>query len=432
MRQRHRRYQRCGEEFDVPNLLSIPFSVSKPFLLSHSSVLRFLRQNEDDNDLNDMFAVFFADEFNDPLSSCASSMENYRMHASSTNSAQAIGSLPIDNQPGDSTQPLIALPVGGIGTRVGPVPLAKKRKTETAHHGSRTQVPLAPRDKITLPTAASAVDLLSEKGKNSATPSVLPLSPALAHPVVLPVGMGINLGVVSGIAPVSAQTMSQPLLFPFWGIQATTTTEQASSDTVIAERRQRNREHAKRSRVRKKFMLESLQAEVLNLQLENQRLRLLVQEQLPQNAVKIITECCSENPAADTSLPGFVRQSEDDRKQTLERQDVSLLQSLMAGQKCFVLSDPSLPDNPIVYASPGFYEMTGYSNKEVLGRNCRFLQGEGTDKTTVDILRKAVATGSETAVCLLNYKADGTPFWNQLFIATLRDSDNSIVNFVCI
>jgi PAS domain S-box-containing protein len=100
------------------------------------------------------------------------------------------------------------------------------------------------------------------------------------------------------------------------------------------------------------------------------------------------------------------------------------------GQQCFVLSDPKLPDNPIVFASPGFYKLTGYTSREVLGRNCRFLQGPGTDAKAVDVIRKAVGTGSDATVCLLNYKADGTPFWNQFFIAALRDSDNCIVNYV--
>ena len=106
------------------------------------------------------------------------------------------------------------------------------------------------------------------------------------------------------------------------------------------------------------------------------------------------------------------------------------MESLTSGQQNFVLSDPRLPDNPIVYASPGFYQLTGYTPDQVLGRNCRFLQGPATDPRAVDIIRKAIANGSDATTCLLNYKADGTPFWNQFFIAALRDSDNCIVNYV--
>lgn len=95
-----------------------------------------------------------------------------------------------------------------------------------------------------------------------------------------------------------------------------------------------------------------------------------------------------------------------------------------------MLSDPRLPDNPIVFATPGFYRLTGYTPEQVLGRNCRFLQGSGTDPKSVDIIRKAIQSGSDCTVCILNYKADGTPFWNQFFVAALRDSDNCIVNYV--
>jgi PAS domain S-box-containing protein len=200
------------------------------------------------------------------------------------------------------------------------------------------------------------------------------------------------------------------------------------NDHAVAERRQRNREHAKRSRVRKKFMLESLQEQVAALQLENQRLRTLVQDNIPEHAQKIISECCQSN-----SL--FADSKDDDGKggskpQPLVRSDFQLMASLSTGQQNFVLSDPRLPDNPIVFATPGFYKLTGYTQEQVLGRNCRFLQGPGTNPKSVDIIRKAIATGADCTVCILNYKADGTPFWNQFFVAALRDADNCIVNYV--
>jgi PAS domain S-box-containing protein len=110
--------------------------------------------------------------------------------------------------------------------------------------------------------------------------------------------------------------------------------------------------------------------------------------------------------------------------------DYRLIHSLVNSQQNFVLSDPSLPDNPIVYASEGFCKMTGYKRHEVLGRNCRFLQGPGTDQAAVDIIRKGITEGRDISVCLLNYKADGTPFWNQFFLAALRDGDGNVVNYV--
>ncbi|GMH66105.1 hypothetical protein TL16_g04359, partial [Triparma laevis f. inornata] len=106
------------------------------------------------------------------------------------------------------------------------------------------------------------------------------------------------------------------------------------------------------------------------------------------------------------------------------------ISSLTTGQQNFCLSDPRLPDNPIVFASEGFYSLTGYTPQQVLGRNCRFLQGPGTDPAAVDVVRRAIENGTDATVCLLNYRADGTPFWNQFFVAALRDEHNEIVNYV--
>lgn len=203
-------------------------------------------------------------------------------------------------------------------------------------------------------------------------------------------------------------------------------------DQMADERRLRNREHAKRSRVRKKFMLESLQQQVKGLQGENSTLRLLVQKHIPLKALEIIDECCSKSVlfGADKGGGDAPQDKGESNETQLLRSDFSLIESLTSGQQNFVLSDPRLPDNPIVYATPGFFELTGYTREEVLGRNCRFLQGAGTDRESIDVIRTAVKNGTDATVCLLNYKKDGTPFWNQLFIAALRDADNCIVNYV--
>merc|ERR1711957_204714 len=94
------------------------------------------------------------------------------------------------------------------------------------------------------------------------------------------------------------------------------------------------------------------------------------------------------------------------------------------------MGDPSLPDNPIVYASQGFLNPTGYSLDQILGRNCRFLQGPETDPKTVERIRNAIEQGEDLSVCLLNYRVDGSTFWNQFFIAALRDAAGNITNFV--
>lgn len=91
-----------------------------------------------------------------------------------------------------------------------------------------------------------------------------------------------------------------------------------------------------------------------------------------------------------------------------------------------VLTDPNQHDNPIVFANKAFLDLTGYEEGEVLGRNCRFLQGALTDRETVSEIRDAVNSGGSVAAEMLNYKRDGTPFWNALFIGPVYDKDGKL------
>ena len=104
--------------------------------------------------------------------------------------------------------------------------------------------------------------------------------------------------------------------------------------------------------------------------------------------------------------------------------------ALAAAANGILITDPTLPDNPIVDANPAFTAMTGYTREEVLGRNCRFLQGPGTDPAAVRRLRAALAAGQDVTETLLNYRKDGTPFWNELRIAAVRDDAGKITHFV--
>ena len=76
----------------------------------------------------------------------------------------------------------------------------------------------------------------------------------------------------------------------------------------------------------------------------------------------------------------------------------------------------SKADNPIVYASDGFVSVTGYSRSDVVPRNCRFLQGNYTDKTATKRLKMSIEAQEETVELLLNYKKSGEPFWNLLYV----------------
>lgn len=192
------------------------------------------------------------------------------------------------------------------------------------------------------------------------------------------------------------------------------------------ERRERNREHAKRSRLRKKFLLESLQEQIHGLEEQVSALKNSIQTELPDKAQGIINAICGDKEKF-TPLPmpsGF------GPVKTLMEPDFRLMSALSGSQQNFAISDPTLPDNPIVYVSQGFLDLTGYTLDQVLGRNCRFLQGPGTDQSAVEVIRKGIMDGVDTSVCLLNYRADGSPFWNQFFVAALRDAENNVVNYV--
>jgi len=95
-----------------------------------------------------------------------------------------------------------------------------------------------------------------------------------------------------------------------------------------------------------------------------------------------------------------------------------------------VVVDAGVDDQPIVYANAEFTRMTGYSLGEVLGRNCRLLQGENTADEPVRRLREAVDAGEHVSVEMLNYRKDGTPFWNEVEIVPIRDTDGTLTHFV--
>ncbi|MCA1992200.1 MAG: PAS domain S-box protein, partial [Coleofasciculus sp. S288] len=95
-----------------------------------------------------------------------------------------------------------------------------------------------------------------------------------------------------------------------------------------------------------------------------------------------------------------------------------------------LITDPNQLDNPIIYANPAFSKITGYSTEEILGRNCRFLQGAGTDRETVAQIRQAIAERREIKTTLLNYRKDGQPFWNELKISPVFSEEGKLLYFV--
>ena len=158
---------------------------------------------------------------------------------------------------------------------------------------------------------------------------------------------------------------------------------------------------------------------------ENEKLRNAIKSQLgADQAEKLFRQ------KGGSDSEGLIASTQGIANKVLDDPDFSFIKALQTAQQNFVVTDPSLPDNPIVYASQGFLNLTGYSLDQILGRNCRFLQGPETDPKAVEHIRKAIEQGNDMSVCLLNYRVDGTTFWNQFFIAALRDASGTVTNFV--
>lgn len=94
-----------------------------------------------------------------------------------------------------------------------------------------------------------------------------------------------------------------------------------------------------------------------------------------------------------------------------------------------VITDPRLPDHPIVLVNNAFMELTGYSADEVLGRNCRMLQGEGTSPSAIQAIREGIAAETDFQVEILNYRKDRSAFWNQLNVSPVHDEAGRLLYF---
>src|SRR5918998_950211 len=131
----------------------------------------------------------------------------------------------------------------------------------------------------------------------------------------------------------------------------------------------------------------------------------------------------------ETSSPGVYRGTPLERRSSEELRRL-LDRAVAASSNGIVITDPALPDNPIVYVNPAFERTTGYSSAEAVGHNCRFLQGEERDQPALDEVRAAVREGRECRVLLRNYRRDGSLFWNELYISPVYDEEGNLTNFV--
>lgn len=107
-----------------------------------------------------------------------------------------------------------------------------------------------------------------------------------------------------------------------------------------------------------------------------------------------------------------------------------LERALGAAGEGIVIADARLPDMPLIYVNPAFEAVTGFSRAEALGHNCRFLQGADTDPAALGEIRRALSERRGVVVELINYRKDGTPFWNRLTITPVHDALGEVTHFI--
>jgi diguanylate cyclase (GGDEF)-like protein/PAS domain S-box-containing protein len=106
--------------------------------------------------------------------------------------------------------------------------------------------------------------------------------------------------------------------------------------------------------------------------------------------------------------------------------------AIAASPNVIVIADARVTDCPIVYVNPKFEQMTGYSASEVIGKNCRFLQGTDTKQPGLNTIRQALREQKECRVVLRNYRKDGTLFWNDLSISPIRDEAGEVTHYIAV
>ena len=131
---------------------------------------------------------------------------------------------------------------------------------------------------------------------------------------------------------------------------------------------------------------------------------------------------------AVTAVRGALRDITEQRER--EEHIALLRRAIDTAPVGITLADMQQPDEPLMYVNEAFEDLTGYTEADSIGRNCRFLQGEATDPETVATLRAAIDNRETATVELRNYRADGSLFWNRLTIAPVRNAEEVVTHYV--
>ena len=137
----------------------------------------------------------------------------------------------------------------------------------------------------------------------------------------------------------------------------------------------------------------------------------------------------SEKPRIKYSLPPEVSVAASDDRAIAEHRDDIFFAAIETTRMPMLVTDARKPDNPIVFANRAFISMSGYLPDEIIGHNCRFLQGPDTDKASVAAIREAIRDRREVSIEILNYRRDGTSFWNALYISPVYNQNKELVYF---
>ncbi len=134
--------------------------------------------------------------------------------------------------------------------------------------------------------------------------------------------------------------------------------------------------------------------------------------------------------SASTSRAGWTRTSDGSATEAVIDSADRIPAALLPGILTRAVADMTAPDRPLVYVNPAFERLTGYRAADVLGRNCRFLQGDHDNAVQNQAIREAIAQGRSTDTLIRNFTADGRPFWNEFHLSPVRNVHGRLTHYI--